>query len=164
MAGFWSGLGQGLANYGMGMVRRSPAGMFMHPRGQGLNLPLDRQIATQDASGANIPSAAQGSDLGAFNPTPYDESQSADQNWSGASGGMDAFAGGKIVTKPTTALVGDQGPEAIIPLNPKPGQKTSPGMLGGSRARFRHVTGPGALRTLAPVRADLPLRPNVVPR
>lgn len=163
MPGFWSGLGQGLANYGAARLRRSPAGMFMHQQ-QGLDLPINRQIATESASGANIPSAAQGSDLGAFTPAPYNDSQSADQNWSGASGGMDAFAGGKIVTKPTAALVGDQGPEAIIPLNPKPGQKTSPGMLGGQRARFRHVTGPNALKTVSPVRADLPLRPNVVPR
>lgn len=150
---FWGGLGQGIATYGASRLRRTPAGIFMRPQ-SGLNIPMDRQIATQAVSGGNIAGAAQGADLGAFTPpSGVDLSQE----------NPEAMAGGKIVTKPTLAMVGDSGPEAVIPMNPKPGAKTSPGML-GERARFQHVRGPQALKNVSPIRTDLPLRPNVIVR
>ena len=36
---------------------------------------------------------------------------------------------GKLVTKPTIARVGEKGPEAIIPLTPRAGNKLSPDLL-----------------------------------
>jgi hypothetical protein len=54
---------------------------------------------------------------------------------------MDEFgnvhgATGGIVTKPTMALIGESGPEAVVPLNRTPGSSPLPGGLGGGSVTF----------------------------
>ena len=77
---------------------------------------------------------------------------------SGAEGGADAAAGmgeasagaaapdlaelallggGGIVTKPTLARIGERGPEAVVPLTPRPGNKMQPDVLEGRIAAPR---------------------------
>ena len=56
-------------------------------------------------------------------------------------GGMDGLAtlaagSGAIVTSPTIAKIGERGPEAIVPLTPRAGNKLQPDMLEG------HIAGP----------------------
>ena len=46
------------------------------------------------------------------------------------------LGGGGIVTKPTLARIGERGPEAVVPLTPRPGNKLQPDLLEG------HVTAP----------------------
>lgn len=43
------------------------------------------------------------------------------------------MANGGIVDKPTTALLGEDGPEMVVPLNRRPGNKVSPQNLPGRR-------------------------------
>lgn len=45
---------------------------------------------------------------------------------------------GKLVTKPTIARVGEKGPEAIIPLTPRAGNKLSPDLLRGFPSGIPH--------------------------
>jgi hypothetical protein len=49
----------------------------------------------------------------------------------GPGGVIIAGATGGIVTKPTMALIGEAGPEAVIPLNQAPGASPLPGGMGG---------------------------------
>lgn len=41
------------------------------------------------------------------------------------------LGGGKLVTKPTLAKIGEKGPEAVVPLTPRPGNKLGPDLLEG---------------------------------
>lgn len=50
--------------------------------------------------------------------------------------GVPQLAGGSLVTKPTIAKIGEKGPEAVIPLNPRAGNKMQPDVLEG------HVSAP----------------------
>ncbi len=45
------------------------------------------------------------------------------------------MAQGQVVTKPTTALLGEDGPEMVVPLNGRPDAKVSTGNLGMNYAR-----------------------------
>jgi hypothetical protein len=84
----------------------------------------------------------------------------------------DSFARGKIVTSPTVAMLGEKGPEAVVPLNNQPDNKVSGAMLtdqpiaqphtlgGTARARYAHPVGAAASARSKPIRADLPLKPN----
>jgi len=47
-------------------------------------------------------------------------------------GGMPEGAAGGIVTRPTVALIGEAGPEAVVPLNRTPGSSPLGGFGGGS--------------------------------
>lgn len=49
----------------------------------------------------------------------------------GAGGRLVAGAEGAIVTRPTGALIGEAGPEAVIPLDRMPGASPLPGGIGG---------------------------------
>jgi hypothetical protein len=49
----------------------------------------------------------------------------------GAGGRLVAGAEGAIVTRPTGALIGEAGPEAVIPLNKMPGASPLGGLGGG---------------------------------
>lgn len=64
---------------------------------------------------------------------------SQDQQYPGIDEGgiLPQYGGGKIVTHPTTAILGEKGPEAVIPLTNQPGARTSTAMLGGLRTRYR---------------------------
>ena len=46
------------------------------------------------------------------------------------------LGGGGIVTKPTLARIGERGPEAVVPLTPRAGNKLQPDLLEG------HITAP----------------------
>lgn len=82
----------------------------------------------------------------------------------------DAFAGGKMVTSPTVALIAEHGPEAVVPMGHS--DKVSGAMLtdqpiaaphtsgGTARARFSHPGRAGSSARYKPISADLPLRPN----
>lgn len=50
----------------------------------------------------------------------------------GAFGTTIVGATGGIVTKPTMALIGEAGPEAVVPLNQAPGASPLPGGMGGN--------------------------------
>jgi hypothetical protein len=64
------------------------------------------------------------------------------------------MARGGIVTKPTNALLGDDGPEAVVPLSGTPGAKVSPAILPGARPPI-----PGAPVARAAALAALARRP-----
>lgn len=55
------------------------------------------------------------------------------------SGGDPMMARGGIVTKPTRVLLGEDGPEAVVPLSGNPDAKLTPGMMQTRRYR---MTGP----------------------
>lgn len=138
MGGFMGQVGNALAQYGRYRAQRNPlVNAFMAQRQQ--NQPssaFDDTVSTGDTN---------------TEPPGYSDEL-----------GVVPMAQGAIVTKPTTALIGEKGPEVVVPLTDQPGAKVSPMMLGGMpRTRYRHVTGPNAVRHTAPVRSDLPLRPNV---
>jgi hypothetical protein len=81
----------------------------------------------------------------------------------------DQFAGGKIVTRPTTAILGENGPEMVVPFQRSGGTKVSTNVLGpkssatmfsegkGVRSRFKHPSGP--VGPQGPLRSLLPLKP-----
>ena len=54
-------------------------------------------------------------------------------------------AEGGIVTRPTMALIGEAGPEAVMPLNKMPGARPLPAMGGSGVTIHNHftVSGPG---------------------
>jgi hypothetical protein len=85
-----------------------------------------------------------------------------DLSMSGGNGSdYDMFGAGKMVTQPTLAMVGEKGPEAVVPLTDQPGAKVTPGMLGGMpRTRWGHPMGPNAAKRMSPVRGALPIKPN----
>lgn len=70
-------------------------------------------------------------------------------------GGTPQMAKGRIVTQPTRAIIGDDGPEAVVPLD-NPGAHVTPGMF--SQHRYRAMTGPSMLhhpmRPMAPASLD----------
>ena len=41
------------------------------------------------------------------------------------------LAGGKLITSPVVARLGESGPEAVVPLTPRPGNKLQPDLLEG---------------------------------
>jgi len=81
-------------------------------------------------------------------------------------GSVEPMAAGKLVTTPTVAMLGENGPEAVVPMNGAPGNHTGAGMLGagGIRARYRHVQGPNAISRVRPIQNELPLKPNYAVR
>lgn len=69
-------------------------------------------------------------------------------------GGAPQMADGRIVTKPTRAIIGESGPEAVIPLDGHAGSKITPESVGMSMPRRYDATGPTSLHH--PIR---PMRP-----
>jgi len=155
MGGFWSSLGQGLADYGKSRLQKSPlGGLYDAFSGgdQGFTsdqMPMDTQMATD--------------------PTVRSTARNADPNaaLSDAISGAEPMAGGKLVTSPTVAMLAEHGqPEAVIPLDSMPGQKMSASMMGGLpgglpvRSRYRRPSGANAAKLQAPIRSDIPLGAN----
>lgn len=106
---------------------------------------FDRQMATTDESG---------SAGGQFGSMPSMDTYGGED--------ADSFARGGMVTKPTLAVLGDQGPEKVEPLTDQPQNKVNTHALGGgTRTRFQHLTGPTSMGRYAPLRSDLPLKPNL---
>jgi hypothetical protein len=172
MGAFWDALGQGLERYASSHRNKGLGGVLLnaiHPPADPnpYNPQLDRTPATsadprtvqsldQNASTGGLPMGG-GDEIGRQDQPIPDLSMS-----SGSGSGFDMFGSGKMVTEPTLAMVGDKGPEAVVPLTDQPGSKTSPGMLGGApRTRWRHPLGPVASKRTAPIRSLLPVKPNV---
>lgn len=65
------------------------------------------------------------------------------------------MANGGIVSKPTNVMLGDKGPEAVIPLT-NPGAKVTPGMF--TKSRYRRPTGPSSVH--GPLHPLEPLAPS----
>lgn len=68
------------------------------------------------------------------------------------------FEDGGVVSKPTMAILGENGPEAVVPFNRTPSTKVSSTLFTpekGVRSRYRHPTGPagphGPMRSLEPL-------------
>jgi hypothetical protein len=51
--------------------------------------------------------------------------------------GIPQLAGGTLITKPTIAKIGEAGPEAVVPLTPRPGNKMQPDIIEGRVAAPR---------------------------
>lgn len=67
---------------------------------------------------------------------PMPEPQSmGDPNLAGLQPEM--MAQGKIVTRPTTAILGERGPEAVVPLNDNPQNHVTPAILNSLTPRYR---------------------------
>lgn len=98
-----------------------------------------------------MPMGAASGQVGA--PGSFSGDDSAAPKAAGLGGAMDAMATGGMVTKPTIAMLGEHGPEAVVPLN-NPSAKITPGMLPMQKQRYRPMTGPqsvhGPMRPLAP--------------
>ena len=66
------------------------------------------------------------------------------------------FASGAIVTKPTRAIIGEHGPEVVVPLTPRPSNKITPSMVGlnpsnllrPSRAAYKSPRGVNELHAM----------------
>lgn len=151
MGGFWNALGAGLAEYGKNRLQHGLGGQIInaiHPPQQ--NTPgigeLNRDPSRVDPNG-NV-------DLGGVpDPMPVPQTD--------VTAPPEAMAGGKLVTKPTLAMVGEHGPEAVVPLTDQPGAKTTPAILGGApRTRWQRPSGPVASHHQAPIRGIIPIRPN----
>lgn len=89
------------------------------------------------AIGASALSAAAGS-LGGIVGASFASSQAGSALPAGANitmgaGAFAAGAEGGIVTRPTFALIGEAGPEAVVPLDKTPGSSPISGKMGGTR-------------------------------
>lgn len=95
-----------------------------------------------------------------YSPPQADNQSAADD--AEELGSLAMLARGKIVTKPTVAILGESGPEKVVPLNANPENRVLPGPLGiKAHTRYRHLTGPNAPGRNSPAKDLLPLRPNV---
>lgn len=172
-------LGQGLGHYASQRWENSPANRFM-------------DNFKQHVQDSGKPSADVNSDPGlSGQPTAPmkgpDQTQSlqnrvngVNDDQAGANGAlMDAlpmYGSGKMVSKPTIAMIGDKGPEMVLPMNGKGSNKTDGLSLndqagprinypvGGTRSRFRHVSGPNSVGRHRPLPNELPLLPNKMQR
>lgn len=199
MGGFWSYVGHGIEDYAKARAQRSPMGQAIMG---GVN--RYRQTHTTNPTDPSSMNPSEQNDPnttadpfhpGGMDVTPTPGMDYGDQSWgtqssgdsdksesSGAGAGLiSTLAGlsqGKLVTSPTYALIGEKGPEAVVPMNANPNNKVSPqlldqpgnlsasGALGqsGIRTRYRHVRGAQALGHQKPITSDMPLRPNNAPR
>ncbi len=82
----------------------------------------------------------------------------------------DMMGDGGIVTKPTKVLLGEKGPEMVVPLSQRENAKVTPGMLDGKfsqlassiKSRYRQPQGPAGQHP--PLRNNLPLVPSRLQR
>lgn len=163
MGDFWSALGNVAGNYAksklLGKVGADPNQSLansIYSGYQRYRTNRGNQNLIQDPATAAGASAAY----------PFDPSASVEPP-------PEPMGGGKVVTQPTLAIIGDKGPERVVPLTPSPNNKVNPTQLetqsiqpgamvgqGGARARYRHVGSANALARQRPISADLPLVPN----
>lgn len=148
--GFWSALGAGLEEYGASRLKGGHHG--------GLGSVLLNAAHPPNAPGSNAPAA----DLDRGIATaPGSQMQGGPDLSMSDQPDSELMGQGKMVTQPTLAMVGDKGPEAVVPLTDQPGAKVTPGMLGGMpRTRWNHPMGPNAANKMSPVRGMLPVKPN----
>lgn len=173
MGSFFGDLAQGLGDYAKYRIGDSPIGRAilggMQQRQQQKKFDqqmeggMERDVQGQDAltPSPDIPANDQ-------TPNPI-AAQSAVPSAASPPQSMftpEPMAAGKVVTSPTVALLGDKGPEAVVPLTDQPGNRVSTKMFGtgGIRTRYRHPQGPVASGRTRPITGDLPIRPNPVLR
>lgn len=141
---WWKRLGQGPAGPSPNMDRASTAAQGMaqanNPYGAmatlgagavGSLMDRARQRKAMGNIQASLPGAAATIPPGPMPPPPP---VSAPPPNNMAPSNQSPMAKGSIVTRPTVAMLGDKGPEAVVPLNNKPGNKVKPSMLFGRRA------------------------------
>lgn len=122
------------------------------------------QVASRvPGNGVNSPGGPIGPVAGSFGSGPVapqvganpDEDQNTDMSYGlppgggGESGdsGDSGYALGGVVTRPTRAILGEAGPEAVVPLRP--------GMGGGNGARMR----PSAIPSMGRSKLKMPALP-----
>ncbi len=131
----FSALGRNLAN-GAKAVGQGAIGNLANAYNRYRNLvhpPNPQTPAVTDPTGMNVPQNpySNGTDSVVGYPTQAsDEGQSGD-----GSIAPQPMAHGQLVTKPTIALLGEDGPEKIIPLNADPRNKVN-GMNPYSRGAY----------------------------
>ncbi len=135
-------------------------------------VPMDQHkpgVMSRMASGvsSDVRAKFQGSPLGraisSYRNRPSDGASAQPMPGSGASyDSPDMMADGGIVTKPTKVLLGEKGPEAVVPLTDRPNAKLTPGMMPALRNRYRRPTGPAGAH--GPIKGDSPLVGNAVYR
>ena len=193
MGSFLAGLGTAASNYaqqrlmhrGVGQAISQGVNRYRQAQQQAANPSPATHMDRSPVAESNPALTPPGQDEGMQQPIGYadevggDPQQSntyggqgaaafdAGDQFSGSMDGIDQYGQGQVVTKPTLALVGERGPEAVVPLLTQPGQKIGSDMLGqglGMKTRWRRPTGPNASARYKPERADIPLRPSGVNR
>ena len=106
--------------------------------------------ATPTAPTSQPASTGQSSMASPFGTMHFDQNAGAPQ--------QQAMARGGIVTHPTRAILGENGPEAVIPLD-NPNANVTAGMF--SPRRYRANTGPSSLNHPLPPMAPAPLDPSM---
>ncbi len=139
MSAFLSGLGAAVGDYAQQRLERRGIGRAIS---QGVN--RYRAAQNQAQAGMNPQSPANQMDRSPVaNPTmpPQQDMQQPDMqqpmdDGGGEPLGMDAFGEGRLVTRPTIALLGDQGPERVVALNSDPNNKTNAPVIPRYRGRI----------------------------
>jgi hypothetical protein len=137
MAAFLAGLGSGALQYAKQRAMSSPVGRAISggvSRYRGQN-PETVAAGAQQAQDSLEQSGA----LGGMPPPNADQTaMSMDPTTgSGELAGLSPLAHGRIVTQPTKALLGERGPEAVVPLNPNPQNRVTPAILDSLTPRYR---------------------------
>lgn len=123
------------ASASVGQVTGSASGAA----GQQGSAPPPAQSAPQSAAAPEAPKNTMQSPFGQMN-----------------FGGAPQMKSGQIVTKPTRAIIGEHGPEAVVPLDGHAGSRITPGMMGNLMPKRYDATGPTALH--GPMR---PMKPAI---
>lgn len=125
MAAFFGGLG-------MAALEHAKQKAMNKPLAQAIQGGMDRYRQGQNPGGPQIPSQETAD-------------AAADPSGDNAGGGYvpmpspqmpEPMARGRIVTKPTTALLGESGPEAVVPLNNNPQNRVTPAILNSLTPRY----------------------------
>lgn len=126
MGSFLSGLGSAIGGAAKNYAQHTPIGRAVGA------VARYRQQQRQQATGIGTPpgySDTDPSNMMDRSPVP---DQPMDPNQQPPDGGS-PMAGGQLVTRPTIALLGENGSEAVIPLNANPTNRTSMPYRGGQR-------------------------------
>lgn len=142
---------------------QSGADQMGQPSAPGADQPQGDQMQSGAINaGAPQDSAPQPAMPSADPPKPTQQQATAQQSGMASPfgqmnfGGAPQMASGGIVTKPTRAIIGEHGPEAVIPLDGHAGSKLTPGMMMPRRYNPTgptEVKGPG-MRPMAPAMMD----------
>jgi hypothetical protein len=105
-------------------------------------------------SGELTPNTGQ---AGAGQASPFmNHHQGPSKYFDDQDGQNDQMAQGGIVTQPTKAVLGENGPEAVIPMSPTANAKLHP--TGFLKARYQRPTGPALAP--GPMKSALPMSQN----
>lgn len=150
MGSFFGALAEGLGDYAKYRAMKSKTGQAIQGGFQQPSPALDRSAMENNPATAPDPNTMQAP------PAPQPALIAP------PTAPPEPMGGGKVVTTPTVALLGDKGPEAVVPLTDQPGNRVGTKMLGAGnvRTRYRHPQGPGSVARDKPLSADLPIRPN----